>query len=122
MARLTVCARDELAPVALDAYPEAYEEFKVCLQLLVYTKELQRQQHETLRNVCGQAGRSQLAAAVYHAAMQALGKLVQTRGPECPWTLLSLTCLHIDLHTFSMKAHDLRRPAWPFAALLQSSC
>lgn len=99
----------------------------MCLQLLVYTKELQRQQHETLRHICGQAGRSQLAAAVYHAAMQALGKHVPTRGSECPWALLCLTCLHIDLHTTprcspSMQACGLRRPAWPFAALLQSSC
>lgn len=35
------CARDELAPLALDAYPEAYLDFKQALLMLV-----QQQQHK----------------------------------------------------------------------------
>lgn len=32
------CAREQLAPMALDAYPEAYTEFKRLLMLLLYTQ------------------------------------------------------------------------------------
>lgn len=33
---IAACARQQLAPLALDAYPEAYTEFKTALTLLLY--------------------------------------------------------------------------------------
>ena len=66
------CARQELAPLALDAYPEAYLEFKQCLQLLLLgdggSTALGASGPGT-----GPAGRADLASTVYLAAWESMG-------------------------------------------------
>jgi hypothetical protein len=71
------CARDELAPLALDAYPEAYPEFKRLLLLLVYRGEVAGQRGSAAAAAAAEwdlAARSELAGMVHHTARQALGE------------------------------------------------
>ncbi len=65
-------AREELAPLALNAYPEAYIEFKNTLKLLVYAKDSHMQQAH-ITDMFSESARKDLASSVYHAAKQLLG-------------------------------------------------
>ncbi|GAX79817.1 hypothetical protein CEUSTIGMA_g7257.t1 [Chlamydomonas eustigma] len=67
------CARKELAPMALDAYPEAYLEFKQSMKLLISGREghLHLSSAETMVPDI-QSNREDLASSVYHAARRLL--------------------------------------------------
>ncbi|MEW5310568.1 MAG: hypothetical protein WDW38_002354 [Sanguina aurantia] len=77
------CAREELAPLALDAYPEAYVEFKQLLLLLVHppaSKSLpsndtpgSKPMMQNLASLWAVETRMQLAAMVYQTTMRLLG-------------------------------------------------
>lgn len=79
---LAACARNELAPLALGAHPEAYSEFKALLLLLVYDRSSGGSgggasrgvsAQPALRRDWGDEARSALAASVYHTMRQQLG-------------------------------------------------
>ncbi len=66
------CVRKKLAPLALNAYPEAYAEFKRALLLLVYS------QHEDVSPVASEWSartRADLAAILSRTLRQAAGAL-----------------------------------------------
>lgn len=63
------CARDELAPLALDAYPEAYLDFKQALLMLV-----QQQQHKEW----SLEARHKLAELLHQTILQHLGEARST--------------------------------------------
>lgn len=79
------CARDELAPLALDAYPEAYLDFKRALLMLVQQptqlqqlqpgRELQQltQQQQQLED-WSLGARHKLAEVLHHTLLQHLGE------------------------------------------------
>ena len=70
---LSACARRELAPLALDAFPEAYTEFKQAMHLLIQSKE--RQDVDSSSSIIA-AERKDLASLVYHAAFESLGEIL----------------------------------------------
>ncbi len=82
---LSACLRDDLAPLALDAYPEAYHDFKGCLGLLLSAKDKAEQSRTALSQM-----RNDLASSVYQAAWHSLG----LREP----TLLPLLTYLLHLH------------------------
>lgn len=66
------CVRKKLAPLALNAYPEAYAEFKRALLLLVYS------QHEDVSPVAAEwsaRSRADLAAILSRTLRQSAGAL-----------------------------------------------
>lgn len=71
------CAKEELAPLALDAYPEAYPEFKRLLLLLIYQGAAGQQQGSAAAAAVAQewepASRDDLAGQIYHTACQEQG-------------------------------------------------
>lgn len=82
------CVRDELAPLALHAYPEAYTDFKHMLLMLLDQRQQPSLQHAgnadgapqaapaTTPTVCQEwsdAYRRELGDVVFHTMRQALG-------------------------------------------------
>ncbi len=75
---LTACARDELAPLALHAYPEAYLDFKRLLLLLVFQRD---SSHSCpVSNDWSVEARSDLACTVFHTMRQHLGGFQYAKG------------------------------------------
>jgi hypothetical protein len=77
------CAREELAPLALDAYPEAYLDFKHALLMLVQPPQPQQQaaaqQQQQVAAVPAKAewsleARQQLAESLHHTMLLELGE------------------------------------------------
>ncbi len=67
------CARTLLAPLALDAYPEAYNEFKHAMQLLVYGGVAQHERPGACQALLSAAARDELAEVVFQTSGQVLG-------------------------------------------------
>jgi hypothetical protein len=79
----TACAREELAPLALHAYPEAFLDFKKTLLMLVDTQQQlrpqqqqQQQQPQQNKQEWSLEARQQLAETLYHSMLLQMG--------ECP--------------------------------------
>jgi hypothetical protein len=82
---LAVCARDELAPLALDAYPEAFLDFKKTLLMLVDTQQQRPQQQQQQQQTpqgpqqhqqeWSLRARQRLAEALYHSMVLQMGEL-----------------------------------------------
>jgi hypothetical protein len=88
------CAKEELAPLALDAYPEAYPEFKRLLLLLIYQGASGQQQGSAAAALAQEwdpASRAELAGQIYHTACQAQGE--QGRMLHCRATGTTLLVL-----------------------------
>ena len=72
------CAKEELAPLALDAYPEAYPEFKRLMLLLIYQGTPGGQQGSAAAAAVAEewdpASKAELAGQIYHTACQAQGE------------------------------------------------
>lgn len=86
LAVTTACAREELAPLALHAYPEAFLDFKKTLLMLVDTQQQRRpqqqqhaqqspqQQPQQNKQEWSLEGRQQLAETLYHSMLLQMGE------------------------------------------------
>jgi hypothetical protein len=71
------CARDELAPLALDAYPEAYLDFKRAMLMLVQPQQQEQGQQQRGQQQDGSLqARHQLAEVLQHTMLQESGELL----------------------------------------------
>jgi hypothetical protein len=75
------CAREELAPLALDAYPEAYLDFKRAMLMLVQPQQQQQQQQGQQQQGQRQhdddmslQARHQMAEVLQHTMLQESGE------------------------------------------------
>jgi hypothetical protein len=89
---LAACARDELAPLALDAYPEAFLDFKKTLLMLVDTQQQRPQQQQQQppqgpqqhQQEWSLEARQRLAEALYHSMVLQMGEPTgRTRRRAC---------------------------------------
>ncbi len=69
------CVRRELVPLALDAYPEAYEEFKRCMLVFVFGPEAPG---STVGELWADSTRGAIAAQLARTLRQAAGVLLGT--------------------------------------------
>ncbi len=69
------CVRRELVPLALDAYPEAYEEFKRCMLVFVFGPE---SAGSTVGELWADSTRGAVAAQLARTLRQAAGVLLGT--------------------------------------------
>ncbi|KAJ9528760.1 hypothetical protein QJQ45_020661 [Haematococcus lacustris] len=87
--RALECARQRLAPLALDAYPEAYSEFKRALLLLIYDTDARKSQQGSSAQAGPSASQgrggvraSDAEAAVLNSKVQALADALLLPGRD----------------------------------------
>ena len=95
--------RRELVPLALDAYPEAYEEFKRTMLVFVFGPEAHG---STVGELWAASTRAAIAAQLARTLRQAAGAAPTSASNRRRPSVVSLTC---TLHLVWRPQHRLER-------------